>query len=131
MKRLLSILPVLIASTFLVYAQQRPDTVGLNQYQMMIRNAYKAVDAHNWNEAIAQWDYITRMNPVNGEGFYKLGESYFNNETFDKAISAFKKSLKTGDPAPFETACFIARCYAKLHDKTGALNWPQQSFDLG
>ncbi len=131
MRRLVVLLGVVAFNTYFVCAQSGTDTFTLNQYQEMIGNAYKAIDAHNWNAAIKQLDTLVKLNPVNGELWYKLGESYYYSGDFDKAIDYFKKSLEAGDPAPFETACYIARCYAKQHNKINVLNWLRQSFNLG
>ncbi len=112
-------------------AQAQQAVMSLHDYRQQLNSANKASDSQSWEEAIQKWNKIVQLNPVNGDYWYKLGESYYHSGYTDKAIEAFKKSLKTGDPAPFESACFIARCYAKSHDKTNALAWLQQTVDMG
>ena len=48
----------------------------------------------NVSKAIEIFEFATKEYPKNANLFDSLGEAYFVNKTYDKAISNYKKSLK-------------------------------------
>lgn len=114
-----------------IHVSAQPDTINIHSYIDAIKSAELASGSGNWKIAAGQWENLAALNPTDGELWYKLGETYYAGQQFEKAINAFKKSLATGSPEPFETAYSIAKCYAKKDEPDSVLAWLQRSFDAG
>jgi tetratricopeptide (TPR) repeat protein len=112
---------------------QNSDTVDINGYLQKLRKIDHYVHDQDWKQASALWREVIAMNPVDGEVWYRYGESLYRTDEPARAIDAFKNSMRIGmtSLSPADAAYAISKCYAKTHDAANALEWLKKSFDLG
>ena len=106
---------------------------GINDYLQKLKNIDHCIQQQDWNAASKQWQDIISLNPVDGEMWYRYGESLYLNGEPRKAIDAFQNAMRIGT-LPFsaaDCAYYISKCHAKKREEAKALDWLQQSFDLG
>lgn len=97
----------------------------------VLTNARKFTADKKWPEAVVAWEQVNEMNPVNGEYAASLGDAYYNNAQYDKAITLYKKQLDLGYGMKAIAAYNIACCYALAGQKQEALDWLDKSFKIG
>jgi len=128
MKKILLLLSILFIAKH-VFCQS--ESVGIEKYMQMLKNAEQSFANKEWGSASKQWSALVNMNPTEGEHWYKLGESYFFSNEYDLAIKAFENTLRIGAMSPAQSAYYISRCYAGKKDEDSLLGWLKKSFDLG
>jgi tetratricopeptide (TPR) repeat protein len=97
----------------------------------MLMNARKLTADKKWPEAVAAWEQVSDYNPVNGEYIASLGDAYYNNAQYAKAIAAYKKQIELRHGFLANAAYNIACCYALVGDKQQALDWLEKAFKMG
>ena len=71
-----------------------------------------------WNEPVAFWQDAVKKSPNHHRPHFNLGTSYLNARSYDRAITAFEKSLMLRPPYPGETYTNIGALYLETgkHD---------------
>ena len=97
-----------------------------------LRDAKEASAAGQWPNAARAWERVVQMNPVNEEYWQRLGEAYYKDGKFKRAIAAFERVLDLGGYCfPSETSYSIARSYAAMGDRENAATWLRDAFARG
>lgn len=110
-----------------VAAQQTDAAEFIN----VLTNARKLTAEKKWPDAVAAWEQVSENNPVNGEYIASLGDAYYNNSQYAKAIVAYKKQIELREGFLPDVAYNIACCYALAGEKKEALDWLDKSFKMG
>jgi tetratricopeptide (TPR) repeat protein len=81
--------------------------------------AYKAgmaaVDAENWNAAIAQFTVVTAEEPGSADGYNMLAYSYRKNGDYDQAFYNYGKALSI-DPDHANAHEYVGEAYLAVDD---------------
>lgn len=76
---------------------------------------------------------IHQINPPYNESlnhaWYAIGDIFFNNKKFEKALSCFKQALLDW-PEDVESIWAIANCYSEMGKSEKALEWLQKGLKL-
>lgn len=73
----------------------------------------KAANAKNYKQAIHEFEEVAKEEPENSAAFYNLGNAYYKNKEFGKAIWAYETSIKL-NPKNAEAPVNIELCYREL-----------------
>jgi tetratricopeptide (TPR) repeat protein len=73
----------------------------------------KAANEKKYKQAIHEFEEVTKEEPRNSAAFYNLGNAYYKNKEFGKAIWAYETSIKLS-PKNAEAPVNIELCYREL-----------------
>ncbi|MEN9999732.1 MAG: hypothetical protein RI922_2722 [Bacteroidota bacterium] len=73
----------------------------------------KAAEAKNFKQAIHEFEEVIAEQPLNSAAFYNLGNAYYKNHEFGKAIWAYESAIKL-NPKNSEAPVNIELCYREL-----------------
>lgn len=81
---------------------------------------------NDYGKSAQYYAVLVKQNPVNGEWWDRLGQSYYYLKNYDEAITAFKQAIRLGEDLS-STYYNIACCYALSGDNENALINVEQS----
>jgi hypothetical protein len=100
--------------------------------------AIRLAKSEKWNEAVIILESLTEQYENDSDLYYILGLSYYQTEQYQKAITAFKKTLDlggtnlsgipTGSRPSNDIMIKVAKAYALNGDKSSAMLWLQKGF---
>lgn len=99
--------------------------------------ALRLAKGEHWKELIPIGESLTRQYQMDGDLFYILGLSYYETEQYQKAITAFTRTLElggtiqvipTGSRPSNDIMIKIAKAYALDGDKASAMVWLKKGF---
>lgn len=108
------------------------------EYFFQRNEAVSLVKNEKWQEAIPILENLTEHYQNDGDIFYLLGISYYQDEQYQNAITALKKTLDlggtiltgipTGSAPSNDIMIKIAEAYAEDGDKDNAMLWLRKGF---
>ena len=108
------------------------------EYFFQRNEAVSLVKSEKWQEAIPILENLTEHYQNDGDIFYLLGISYYQDEQYQNAITALKKTLDlggtiltgipTGSAPSNDIMIKIAEAYAEDGDKANAMLWLRKGF---
>ena len=111
---------------------------GTIEYFFQRNEAVSLVKSEKWQEAIPILENLTEHYQNDGDIFYLLGISYYQDEQYQNAITALKKTLDlggtiltgipTGSAPSNDIMIKIAEAYAEDGDKDNAMLWLRKGF---
>ena len=111
---------------------------GTIEYFFQRNEAVSLVKSEKWQEAIPILENLTEHYQNDGDIFYLLGISYYQDEQYQNAITALKKTLNlggtiltgipTGSAPSNDIMIKIAEAYAEDGDKANAMLWLRKGF---
>lgn len=135
---ILSIYLLVFLSASSAYSQL--ETEGIDnpiEYFHKRTDALSLANNQNWQELIPIAESLTQQYQMDGDLFYILGLAYYQTGQYQKAITAFKKTLDlggtilvvpTGSRPSNDIMVKIAKSYALDGDKSNAMSWLQKGF---
>lgn len=82
-------------------------------YANSFDDGLKAAEQKKYTVAIHEFEEVTDEQPNNSSAFYNLGNAYFKNKEFGKAIWAYETAIKL-NPSDHEAPANIELCYKEL-----------------
>ena len=111
---------------------------GTIEYFFQRNESVSLVKSEKWQEAIPILENLTEHYQNDGDIFYLLGISYYQDEQYQNAITALKKTLDlggtiltgipTGSAPSNDIMIKIAEAYAEDGDKDNAMLWLRKGF---
>jgi len=113
-------------------AVQRPRSSGPSQAQFdsLSKRAMEALDADNLQMAIPLLRKALALNPRWAEGWWSLGTSYYDQESYAEAEIAFQRVIAL-EPKHGTAHAFLGLCEFELGDDRAALRDIETTKDLG
>ncbi len=96
-----------------------------------LARAERATADERWTDAADFWAEIVSINPVEGRFWLELGTAQEQAGRFEAAIASLERAFSLRAAYPAETACAIARCYARVGRNEPALDWLERAVGMG
>ncbi len=91
-----------------------------------VRNMERTADAEtlrlHWQVSAESYAYLTRVEPDNGQAWFRLGRAHFHNGDHAPAIEALERAEQLGFD-PLATRCHLAAANELLGDREQADRW--------
>lgn len=95
-------------------------SISVQASGISFESANKLYKSRQYSEAIQQYDSLIKMHGSSAEVYYNLGNAYFKNENFGKAIVNFSRATKL-NPDDEDAAFNLKLAQSKIKDKIDAM----------
>src|SRR5262245_13979668 len=99
----------------------------------LVSEAQAKGSARDWKAAVALWERVVQLNPVNAQYWFALGDARHQAGELRQAIAAYERAAELGAPlmGGYVSIYRIARCQAQLGEKELALRALERALALG